>query len=277
MNETLCEFTFDCSFIRARLDESGKAWFVAKEVCAILDLGDCSLLYKDSLTEEEKECYTLETSDGPQEALVISESGLYALTALSKKAEAKRFRSWIIAEVLPALGKAQEELQRGRDRLRHAAVPDKIKLSVMRQLCLVAKGNPERARTLEQDFINMCTLFTEHPPVPQEQLAPLNVFWDIVRELQAKGHRLNHSPNLGFLAMNMPEFIRFAREAGYRVDRADLLRLLPYSQEPHFIAANRAIRSTVSHTVKKCWIFSLSHSNKFGVQMPILRIPPEAS
>ncbi len=45
----------------------------------------------------------LDANGGPQEIRTISESGLYALIFRSRKPEARRFRKWVTAEVLPQL------------------------------------------------------------------------------------------------------------------------------------------------------------------------------
>ncbi|AKS09058.1 phage protein [Pseudomonas trivialis] len=87
-------------------------WFVAADVCASLAIGNVSLAVNgradrdtDGLDEDEKGIATVNTPSGAQEMLVVSESGLYALIFKSRKAEAKRFKKWVTAEVLPAIRK----------------------------------------------------------------------------------------------------------------------------------------------------------------------------
>ena len=42
---------------------------------------------------------------GPQVMVIISESGLYTLTLRSNKPQARPFRKWVTAEVLPGICK----------------------------------------------------------------------------------------------------------------------------------------------------------------------------
>ena len=87
-------------------------WFVAADVCASLAIGNVSLAVNgradretDGLDEDEKGIATVNTPSGAQEMLVVNESGLYALIFKSRKVEAKRFKKWVTAEVLPAIRK----------------------------------------------------------------------------------------------------------------------------------------------------------------------------
>lgn len=84
-----------------------QSWFVAKDVCEILTIAN----HKDAikvLDDDEKgvgKVYPLSGKGGLQSTSIISESGLYALIMRSNKPEAKAFRKWVTAEVLPAIRK----------------------------------------------------------------------------------------------------------------------------------------------------------------------------
>jgi anti-repressor protein len=80
----------------------GEPWFVAADVCAVLDLGNprSSLALLD---DDEKGVHTVDTPGGPQQVTVINEPGLYSLVLRSRKTEAKLFKRWITHEVLPAI------------------------------------------------------------------------------------------------------------------------------------------------------------------------------
>ncbi|WP_051295067.1 BRO-N domain-containing protein [Maridesulfovibrio bastinii] len=92
-------FDFGQNVIRVHQDAKGDPWFVAKDVCEILDLKNTSMTI-DPLDDDERAKLNL----GRQgETNIISESGLYSLIFKSRKPEAKKFRKWITAEVLPAL------------------------------------------------------------------------------------------------------------------------------------------------------------------------------
>ncbi|MDR2055441.1 MAG: Bro-N domain-containing protein [Desulfovibrio sp.] len=84
------------------VERKGDPWFCAKDVCRILEISN----YRDAvsqLDEDEKGVVNTDTPGGRQEMLFVSESGLYALVFRSRKPEARRFRKWVTAEVLPAI------------------------------------------------------------------------------------------------------------------------------------------------------------------------------
>lgn len=86
------------------IEIDGEAWFVASEVCALLDIKNVSDAVS-RLDEDEKGVSVLPTASGNQEKLIVSESGLYALVFRSKKDTAKKFRKWVTKEVIPAIRK----------------------------------------------------------------------------------------------------------------------------------------------------------------------------
>lgn len=84
----------------ARVD--GEAWFVAKDVCTVLDLDNYRKAAGD-LDEDERGSLVVDTPGGRQEVVAVNEPGLYQLIFRSRKPEAKAFRRWIAHEVLPAI------------------------------------------------------------------------------------------------------------------------------------------------------------------------------
>ncbi len=85
--------------------ENDELWFVAKDVCDILELGNITNAMI-RLDEDEKLTLKLLTSGQQRETWVINESGLYHLILTSTKPEAKAFRKWVTGTVLPAIRKA---------------------------------------------------------------------------------------------------------------------------------------------------------------------------
>lgn len=81
----------------------GEPWFAAADVCAALQLETHVAVRR--LDEDEKGRCSIPTLGGDQEMSVINESGLYSLIMGSRKPEAKKFRKWVTAEVLPAIRK----------------------------------------------------------------------------------------------------------------------------------------------------------------------------
>lgn len=82
----------------------GEPWFVAADVCAALAISNPS----DALRRLDDDERTLDSIEGASNGLpvnLINESGLYSLIMGSRKPEAKKFRKWVTAEVLPAIRK----------------------------------------------------------------------------------------------------------------------------------------------------------------------------
>lgn len=75
-------------------------WFVANDVCKILDIKNPRSSVA-CLDPDEKSIYKINKTD----MSVINESGLYTLILRSRKPQAKRFRKWVTSEVLPSIRK----------------------------------------------------------------------------------------------------------------------------------------------------------------------------
>lgn len=84
--------------------KDGEPWFVAKDVCDILELGDVSKAVS-RLPEIMKGTNSILTLGGNQEMLVVSEAGLYKLVFTSRKPEAEKFTDWVATEVIPSIRK----------------------------------------------------------------------------------------------------------------------------------------------------------------------------
>lgn len=103
-------FTFHLSeatsfTVRAVVDDAGAPWFVAADVCAALGYSHTPHAMR-MLDDDEKGVRIVDTLGGEQSLSVINESGLYSLILGSRKPEAKPFKKWVTAEVLPALRRA---------------------------------------------------------------------------------------------------------------------------------------------------------------------------
>lgn len=79
-------------------------WFLAKDVCDILEIGNPSQALS-RLEEDEKNTIILNEGIGNPNKAIISESGFYALVLSSRKKIAKPFRLWVTKEVLPQIRK----------------------------------------------------------------------------------------------------------------------------------------------------------------------------
>ena len=93
---------FDDCQVRVVTDEQGSPWFVAADVCAVLDLGNSRQAIA-RLDDDEKGVSLIRTISGDQSMTTVNEPGLYSLILGSRKPEAKRFKRWVTHEVLPAI------------------------------------------------------------------------------------------------------------------------------------------------------------------------------
>lgn len=85
-------------------DEKGEPWFVAADVCTVLEIANVGNAVL-RLDKSEKDHRRMDTLGGPQNMSVVNESGLYTLILRSDKPEAKKFQHWVTHEVLPSIRK----------------------------------------------------------------------------------------------------------------------------------------------------------------------------
>ena len=86
------------------VDVDGEAWFVLKDVCAVLGISN-NRMAADRLDDDEKGVSLIDTLGGKQEMVIVNESGLYHVILRSDKPEAAPFRRWVTNDVLPAIRK----------------------------------------------------------------------------------------------------------------------------------------------------------------------------
>jgi prophage antirepressor-like protein len=86
----------------------GIEWFVAKDVCDILEIQNVSQALSE-ISDKHKFTISLTYSEEKRErahnVLCIDEAGLYKLIFKSRKPEAEKFQDWVYEEVLPAIRK----------------------------------------------------------------------------------------------------------------------------------------------------------------------------
>ena len=97
------EFSYEGRAVRTVVKD-GQTWFVAVDVCAVLEHSDVSKAVS-RLDDDEKGATNVRTLGGVQEMNVVNESGLYNLIFTSRKPQAKVFRRWVTDEVLPSIRK----------------------------------------------------------------------------------------------------------------------------------------------------------------------------
>lgn len=83
---------------------NNEPYFVGKDVATVLGYSNPQKAIRDHVDEEDKtvnESFTVNGTKG----VLINESGLYSLVLSSKLPNAKKFKRWVTAEVLPSIRK----------------------------------------------------------------------------------------------------------------------------------------------------------------------------
>ncbi len=92
-------------------NENNEVFFIAKEICEILEYSNHSKAIDDHVWEEYKLKLDNETllslgfNLGQRGGIVISESGMYQLVLTSKSKNAKPFQKWVYEDILPSIRK----------------------------------------------------------------------------------------------------------------------------------------------------------------------------
>lgn len=96
------------------VEVDNEMWFVGKDVADTLGYQNGSRDVNRHVDEEDRHKVMLFDGNQDKETIVINESGLYSLILSSKLPNAKAFKRWVTAEVLPTIRKhgmyATEEL-----------------------------------------------------------------------------------------------------------------------------------------------------------------------
>ena len=82
------------------VEKDGQPWWVLKDVCSALGLRNPTIV-ASRLDDDEVTKFNLGSLSGVSN--IISESGLYAVILRSNKPQARTFRKWITADVIPSI------------------------------------------------------------------------------------------------------------------------------------------------------------------------------
>jgi toxin-antitoxin system, toxin component, bro family len=163
MSNAIQPFAFEDHLVRTIMDDGGEPWFVAKDVCRVLEIAN----HRDAvaqLDEDEKDGVGISDAIGrEQETTIISESGLYALVFRSRKPQAREFSRWVRKEVLPSLRRT------GRYALTSESLEDalanlspRVRLHCLRLAVQVALA-ANAPQGVEATFARFCSLVKERP------------------------------------------------------------------------------------------------------------------
>lgn len=189
-------FNFGDYQVRTVIKE-GEPWFVAKDVCSVLELTNNREAIS-RLDEDEKGVNTAYTLGGNQNLTIINESGLYSLILTSRKPEAKAFKKWVTSEVLPSIRKqGKYEVKPSIPKSYSEALLEAGRLAaIIEQQELLVKQQ-ELQLTLAAPKVEYVDLFVDK--------SSLRTITDVAKELGISGKALG----------------KWLREEGYLWDKKD--------------------------------------------------------
>ena len=93
--------------IRTMVGENGEPWFLGIDLAKMLGYKNPSNALQVHVDSDDKTSYLIQVSGSNYKAntLFVNESGLYSLILASKLPQAKAFKRWVTAEVLPQIRK----------------------------------------------------------------------------------------------------------------------------------------------------------------------------
>lgn len=262
MTQAIIPFNFDDHLVRV-VERSGEPWWIATDIAKVLGYRESERMTR-FLDDDEKGPHNVGTLGGEQTMTVINESGLYSAILRSRRDEARRFRKWVTAEVLPQLRKTGAY---GRP----AVSPDKQARQLLTldrlMTSLIKTDNAAQRQTLYTGVTRICDEL-DLPTPPLEQLgraAPnhsqrLKAFWDTVLPLIDRGRIVNHhrKASLGLLALNLKE-VQNALDAAksHLPPLHSFKNVLRYSTDPAFVAIGTINGRSGRHL--HCWVFIFRH------------------
>lgn len=101
MSMQVIPFSFESFQIRVVM-VNGEPWWVAADVCAVLEIGNSSDAIR-RLDDDERTLVSIEGASNGLPVNVVNEPGLYSLILGSRKPEAKKFKRWVTHDVLPTI------------------------------------------------------------------------------------------------------------------------------------------------------------------------------
>ena len=83
------------------IEKDGQPWWVLKDVCTILGIKNPTQTARQ-LDDDEVSMFDIGLNNGVK-VNAVTESGLYAVILRSDKPQARAFRKWITADVIPSI------------------------------------------------------------------------------------------------------------------------------------------------------------------------------
>ena len=180
---------------------NGEVMFVAKDVATILGYSNPRDAINKHVDDEDKGVAKCDTLGGVQDLTIINESGLYSLILSSKMPNARKFKRWVTAEVLPAIRRhgmyATEEL---------IANPD-LAIAAFQAL----KAEREKRIALEEAVAVQAQQIAE--------LKPKATYYDVVLKCKDAVNISVIAKDYGWSAQRMNEYLH---QKGVQYKQADI-------------------------------------------------------
>jgi prophage antirepressor-like protein len=101
----LISFEFEQKTIESVIGSNNEPWFIARQVADVLGYAQTNNMNKLIDNEDKRKQSILHSGGNYINQSLINESGLYVAIFGSKLPDAKRFKRWVVAEVLPSIRK----------------------------------------------------------------------------------------------------------------------------------------------------------------------------
>ena len=180
---------------------NGEVMFVAKDIATILGYSNPRDAINKHVDDEDKGVAKCDTLGGVQDLTIINESGLYSLILSSKMLNARKFKRWVTAEVLPAIRRhgmyATEEL---------IANPD-LAIAAFQAL----KAEREKRIALEEAVAVQAQQIAE--------LKPKATYYDVVLKCKDAVNISVIAKDYGWSAQRMNEYLH---QKGVQYKQADI-------------------------------------------------------
>ncbi|WP_417795883.1 Bro-N domain-containing protein [Terasakiella pusilla] len=246
------------------VDENGDHWFVAKDVCEILELSNHRKATQN-LDDDERGSLIVTTLGGPQEMIVISIPGLLSFVGKSRVPIARKLDRELRHVILPQIIRTGSY---GTPQPHKIEMTGKDFIELHRSFLNHMQGldketNPEKLDTRWQALNQVCRRMNiDTPPLksflpqrPQTDLT-LELFWEAIEDLENQNIRVNHSPHSSLLAVSMPHFRRLVRDHGLDFELTPQMRhALKHATDPEFVAYKN-VRSCLFDKPVRCWVFA---------------------
>lgn len=200
MNE-LQVFAFNDHLVRT-VQKDGEPWWVAKDVCDVLGLGNITETLRN-LDEDELTSVLLKSGGQDREMRLVSEAGLYNLIFRSRKDEARAFRRWVTHEVLPTIRKTGGYGARAQIEGLMARCEGKISKYAMGKLALMAATEitgqevPTRPFDDQKSMVLVNEFLCEIYPTRPVTVPALTIFNEYQRWLNGRGTCITEKHQLG--------------------------------------------------------------------------------